>query len=266
MTQAGISGLGLYHDVAPLDSVRDADLRIKPAQGFAYARELKDCVITVDEFAAACHSQPIVFARDTEGKLFAAAVLALPDSNNVFVDPASGAWRTGEYIPAFVRRYPFVPILSPPTLTSFAAPEGGAAALGRPGGGAMQGDRVALGIDRAYAGLSTEEGERLFENGQPTAFTQSVLRFMMEFQAAWDRTLALVKVLEMLKLLEPFQVTARHDNRQQVLDRLLRVSEAKLNKLKDKDSLRLIRNSGLKLAVAHILSLSRFEKLDRYSR
>lgn len=240
MTQGGISGLGLYRDVAPLDSVRDAELRIKPAPGFAYASELKDCVITVDEFAAACHSQPIVFARGAEGKLFAAAVLALPDSHNVFVDPATGAWRTGEYIPAFVRRYPFVPIL--------------------------QGDKVALGIDRAYAGLSTEEGERLFENGQPTAFTQSVLRFMMEFQAAWDRTLALVKVLEMLKLLEPFQVTARHDNRQQVLDRLLRVSEAKLNKLKDKDSLRLIRNSGLKLAVAHILSLSRFEKLDRYSR
>jgi hypothetical protein len=237
---AGISGLGLYHDVAPLDTVRDAELRIKPAQGFAYARGLKDCVITVDEFAAACHSQPIVFARGAEGKFFAAAVLALPDSDNVFVDPGSGHWRPGEYIPAFIRRYPFVPI--------------------------MEGDRVALGIDRSYAGLSTEEGERLFEDGKPTAFTESVLRFMMEFQVAWDRTLALAKVLQMLKLLEPFQVTARRDNHQQVLDRLLRVSEARLNKLKDKDSLRLIRNNGLKLAVAHLLSLAQFEKLERYSR
>lgn len=235
-----LAGLGLYRDVAPLDSGHDAELRIQPVAGFAYARELKDCVITVDEFAAACHSQPIVFARGAEGKLFAAAVLALPDSNNVFVDPVTGTWRGGEYIPAFVRRYPFVPI--------------------------MHGDRVALGIDRAYPGLSTTQGERLFDNGQPTAYTQGVLRFMMEFQAAWDRTLALVKVLEMLKLLEPFQVTARHADRQQVLDRLLRVSEARLNKLKDKDSLRLMRNSGLKLVVAHLLSLSRFENLDRYAR
>lgn len=240
MSDAGIAGLGLYRDVAPLDSVRDADLRLQPIKDFAFARELKDCVITVDEFAAACHSQPIVFSRGADDKLFAAAVLALPDSHNVFVDPATSQWRAGEYIPAFVRRYPFVPITN--------------------------GDQLALGIDRAYPGLGTESGERLFDNGQPTAFTQGVLRFMAEFQAAWDRTLALVKVLEVLGLLEPFQVTARHEDRQQVLGSLLRVSETKFNALKEKESLRLIRNSGLKLAVAQMLSLAQFEKLDRYSR
>ena len=234
-----LGGLGLYHDVAPLDSERDADLCLQPVQDFAFARELKDCVITADEFAAACHSQPIVFARGGDGKLFAAAVLALPESHNVFVDE-SRRWRDGEYIPAFIRRYPFVPIMGE--------------------------DKLMLGIDRSYAGLSTEGGERLFENGQPTAFTQNVLRFMAEFQSAWDRTLGLVKALDTLGLLEPFQVMARHEQRQQVLGGLLRVSEAKFNALKDKDSLRLIRNSGLKLAVAQMLSLAQFEKLDRYAR
>jgi hypothetical protein len=243
-----LSGLGLYRDVSPLDSVRDADLCLQPVQDFAFARELKDCVITADEFAAACHSQPIVFTRGGDGKLFAAAVLALPEGHNVFVDEsrhpkgtsAGARWRDGEYIPAFIRRYPFVPIMG----------EG----------------KLALGIDRSYAGLSTEGGERLFENGQPTAFTQDVLRFMAEFQSAWDRTLGLVKALDTLGLLEPFQVMARHEQRQQVLGGLLRVSEARFNALKDKDSLRLIRNSGLKLAVAQMLSLAQFEKLDRYAR
>jgi len=239
MSETGIGGLGLYRDVTPLDSQRDAELRLRPVQDFGYARELKDCVITADEFAAACHSQPIVFARGGDGKLFAAAVLALPDSRNVFVDEAN-RWREGEYIPAFIRRYPFVPLL---------------------GDG-----RMALGIDRSCAGLSTEAGERLFENGQPTAFTQQVLRFMGEFQAAWDRTLGLVKALDALGLLEPFQVAARQEQRQQVLGGLMRVSEAKFNALKDKDSLRLIGNSGLKLAVAQMLSLAQFEKLDRYAR
>ncbi|MDP2792732.1 MAG: SapC family protein [Sulfurisoma sp.] len=234
-----LGGLGLYRDVAPLDSVRDADLRLQPVQDFAFARELRDCVITADEFAAACHSQPIVFARGTDGRLFAATVLALPDSANVFVDK-SRRWRDGEYIPAFIRRYPFVPI--------------------------MNGDKLALGIDRGYAGLSTETGERLFESGQPTAFTQNVLRFMAEFQSAWERTLALTKALDALGLLEPFRVMARHEQHQQVLGGLMRVSEAKFNALKDKDSLRLIRNSGLKLAVAQMLSLAQFEKLDCYSR
>lgn len=234
-----LSGLGLYRDVAPLDSVRDAELRIEPVQDFGFARELKDCVITADEFAAACHSQPVVFSRGSDGKLFAAAVLALPDGHNVFVDE-SRRWRDGEYIPAFIRRYPFVPI--------------------------MGDGKLALGIDRAYPGLSTEIGERLFENGQPTAFTQQVLRFMGEFQSAWERTLGLVKALDTLGLLEPFQVMARHEQRQQVLGGVLRVSEAKFNALKDKDSLRLIRNSGLKLAVAQMLSLAQFEKLDRYAR
>lgn len=243
-----LAGLGLYRDVAPLDSVRDAELRIQPVQDFAFARELKDCVITADEFAAACHSQPIVFSRGPDGKLFAAAVLALPDSNNLFVEESrhpkgtsSGArWRDGEYIPAFIRRYPFVPIMADGKLT--------------------------LGIDHSYPGLSTETGERLFENGQPTAYTQNVLRFMAEFQSAWEHTLALVKALDVLGVLEPFQVMARHEQRQQVLGGLMRVSEAKFNALKDKDSLRLIRNSGLKLAVAQMLSLAQFERLDRYSR
>ncbi len=240
MSGGGIAGLGLYRDVAPLDSVRDADLRLQPIHDFAFARELKDCVITVDEFAAACHSQPIVFSRGADGKIFAAAVLALPDSRNVFIDPATSQWRAGEYIPAFIRRYPFVPI--------------------------GNGDKFALGIDRAYPGLGADAGERLFENGQPTAYTQGVLRFMAEFQAAWHRTLALVKALEVLGLLEPFQVMTMHADRQQVLGELLRVSEAKFNALKEKDSLRLIRNSGLKLAVAQMLSLAQFEKLDRYAR
>jgi hypothetical protein len=240
MSETGIGGLGLYRDVTPLDSVRDAGLRLQPVQDFGFARELKDCVITADEFAAACHSQPIVFTRGGDGRLFAAAVLALPDGGNAFVDPKSRRWRDGEYIPAFIRRYPFVPIMG----------EG----------------KMALGIDRSYAGLSTAAGEPLFENGQPTAFTQQVLRFMAEFQAAWERTLGLVKALDALGLLEPFQVTARHDQRQQVLGGLMRVDEAKFNALKDKDSLRLIRNSGLKLAVAQMLSLAQFEKLDRLSR
>lgn len=236
-----LGGLGLYRDVTPLDSVLDAELRIAPAPDFGFASELKDCVITADEFAAACHSQPIVFTRGADGRLFAAAVLALPgaEGGNVFV-AKSRRWRDGEYIPAFIRRYPFVPI--------------------------MNGDKLALGIDRAYAGLSAASGERLFENGQPTAFTQNVLQFMAEFQSAWDRTLALAKALDTLGLLEPFQVTARHEQRQQVLGGLMRVSEEKLNALKDKDSLRLIRNSGLKLAVAQMLSLAQFEKLDRYAR
>jgi len=233
-----LSGLGLYRDVTPLDSVRDAELRLQPVQDFGFARELKDCVITADEFAAACHSQPIVFTRGGDGKLFAAAVLALPDGHNVFVDE-SRQWRDGEYIPAFIRRYPFVPV--------------------------MGDGKLALGIDRRYPGLSTDDGERLFENGQPTAFMQQVLRFMVEFQSAWERTLGLVKVLDTLGLLEQFQVMARHEQHQQVLGGLLRVSEARFNALKDKDSLRLIRNSGLKLAVAQMLSLAQFEKLDRYA-
>jgi hypothetical protein len=233
-----LSGLGLYRDVSPLDSVRDAELRLQPVQDFGFARGLKDCVITADEFAAACHSQPIVFTRGGDGKLFAAAVLALPDGHNVFVDE-SRQWRDGEYIPAFIRRYPFVPV--------------------------MGDGKLALGIDRSYPGLSTDGGERLFENGQPTAFMQQVLRFMAEFQSAWERTLGLVKALDTLGLLEPFQVMARHEQRQQVLGGVLRVSEARFNALKDKDSLRLIRNSGLKLAVAQMLSLAQFEKLDRYA-
>mgnify|MGYP002144979420 CR=1 FL=1 len=60
--------------------------------------------LTVTEFANAALSFPIIFVGDEKTPV---AALGLNAGENLFID-AEGAYDTGVYIPAYIRRYPFV--------------------------------------------------------------------------------------------------------------------------------------------------------------
>jgi len=62
--------------------------------------------LLASEFFEAAREYPIVFARGEAGPV-PAALLGLREAENLYVDNA-GKW-DARYIPAFVRRYPFVP-------------------------------------------------------------------------------------------------------------------------------------------------------------
>jgi len=57
------------------------------------------------EFVSALSDFPIVFAADEES-VIPVLLLGMRNSENVFIGP-EGGWN-GRYIPAFIRRYPFV--------------------------------------------------------------------------------------------------------------------------------------------------------------
>src|SRR6185436_2186295 len=61
--------------------------------------------LTASEMAHAARTYPIVFSGAAPTVPF--AVVGLRDHENLFVDP-QGVWRDDSYIPAYVRRYPFI--------------------------------------------------------------------------------------------------------------------------------------------------------------
>jgi len=94
----------LYRSPVVLRFEQHRDLCVKPAGDYSFARDVNAVPISVGEFMPAIRNYPIVFA---EGSLTPVAILGLKQGENRFLT-AGGAWRRDAYIPAYLRRYPFI--------------------------------------------------------------------------------------------------------------------------------------------------------------
>lgn len=227
----------IYDRVAPVLRDQHRDLSLRPTDSFGFAAHVTHVPLLAGECAQAGAEMPIVFAAGDSGPI-TVALLGSQNGQNDFVTPA-GKW-DGRYVPAFLRRYPFV----------FSEDE--------------TGERLTLCIDEAYAGLNRDGvGERLFDTeGKETQYTRNVLRFVEEFHAGFVRTRALCKDLSDLGLLEQAQIDfAFPDGSKGKIDGFLRVSEARLRALDDASVLRLFRSGGLDLITLHLASLMRADAL-----
>ena len=146
-----------YERPVLLDRDKHRMLRVKPTSSFAFARKANSLYLAGVEFNEACKEYAIVFTRGAHQKIMPVAMLGLRSRENLFVDP-SERW-TGTYVPAFVRRYPFVLAELP-------------------------GQGLGACIDEAYGGLDDKEGEALFDaKGGNTPFLQNALDFLTRLPA-----------------------------------------------------------------------------------
>ncbi|HET8748864.1 MAG TPA: SapC family protein [Ramlibacter sp.] len=232
-----------YEKPALLDREKHRHRRVTLNGGFAFARKSNSLYLAAVEFNEACKEYPIVFTRSPNGKTVPVAVLGLRDRENLFVD-GQARW-VARYLPAFLRRYPFV-----------------LAEL--PGDGSL-----AVCIDEAYPGLGDTEGEALFEaDGKETPFLKQTLDFLTRYQREAARTEAFCKKLEEHGLLKETSARADlRDGRSFTVNGLLVVDEEKLMKLPDAVALEMLRSGELHLITAHLLSLSNIQLLaDRLAQ
>jgi len=151
---------------------------------------------------------------------------------------AQDRW-AGRYIPAFVRRYPFVLSQLPGQET------------------------MGVCVDEAYAGLNEVEGEPLFdEQGQDTPFLRNALEFLQQYQREYLRTEAFCHRLEQFGLLTEMNAKAElTDGRSFTISSLMVVDEKKLMSLPDAAALSLFRAGELHLVSMHLASLSNMRTL-----
>ncbi|MDB5859167.1 MAG: hypothetical protein JWQ76_2856 [Ramlibacter sp.] len=233
-----------YEKPVLLDRTKHRRRKVKASTSFAFARKANSVYLAGVEFGEACKEYAVVFTRAGAGggKVVPVVMLGLRSRENLFVD-AENRW-TGRYIPAFVRRYPFVLADLP-------------------------GQSLGVCIDEAYAGLNDQEGEPLFDDaGQDTPFLRNALDFLTQYQREYLRTEAFCQKLEQAGLLTEMNARADLvDGRTFTVGSLLVVDEKKLLALPDATALSLFRSGEMHLISMHLLSLSNMQRLvDRLAR
>ena len=224
-----------YTAPRPLDRVRDGHMKLNRPTNFAFASKTNAIPLLVDEFPMAAAYYPIVFA---DGPLpVPAAVVGLKNDTNLFVG-ANGAWVGGAYLPAYVRRYPFILMDDP------------------------QNKQFVLCIDEKSE-LLTEEGEfPLFDGEQPSAFTKSAMEFCAALRQQGDATDEFVKALKEHDLLMPnnAEIDARDGSHLQ-LSGFLVIDPKKFDALPDSTILQWRKKGWLGLVYAQLLSSHRWQNL-----
>ena len=226
-----------YEKPVLLDREKHRGRRVRATSSFAFASKANSLFLAGVEFNDACKEYAIVFTRASSGKVVPVAMLGLRARENLFVD-ADAKW-DASYVPAFLRRYPFV-LADLPGRTD-----------------------LAVCIDEAFDGLDGKDGEPLFDaQGNNTAVLQNALEFLNLYQAEYLRTEAFCQRLEQAGLLMEMNAKADLvDGRSFTVNGLMIVDEKKLLALPDAAVLPLVRSGEMHLISMHLMSLSNMQKL-----
>jgi len=226
----------IYKSAVPVSRARHGDCFMETSGNYAFTGEVNSVPLMAVEFPQAANEYAIVFAGP-EGEITPAVILGVRGNENLFVSNNTAGWEA-KYIPAFVRRYPFV----------FSRSD----------------DRFLLCVDEEYKGLNREgRGQPLFNiEGQPSTYVDNVLKFLQEYQTQFLRTQAFCNKIKELGLLEPMQaqVTIGTGNRVS-LGGFLAVSRTRLKELPGEKLAELAATDELELLYLHLQSMRNFEGL-----
>jgi SapC len=222
----------LYKTAVPVSRARHGDCCVEAGADYGFSSEVNSVPLTAVEFSHAAPEYPIVFAGP-KGEMTPAAILGVRDNENLFLTEDL-AWG-GAYIPAFVRRYPFVFTRSD--------------------------DRFLLCIDEQFTGFNRAgRGEPLFApDGETSAYTNGVLKFMQEFQVQFERTRAFCARLAELDLLDPMQAQITEGSGERLsLGGFMAVNRNRLSALPGDVLSELIKAGHLELIFLHLQSMRNF--------
>lgn len=223
-----------YRALEPVNVTQHGKMKVRQMLKMGQMGTAHAIPVTVDEFGLAQRHYPIVFSiGDTPVPI---ALMGLNEGVNVFLDEDGRPRDRSVYIPAYIRRYPFM------------------LARLRP-----DSDELSLCFDPTSDAVGDfEEGEPLFDGDQPSGATKAILQFCEQFEAAGQRTGAFLEELKNSDLLMDGEVAIQPEGVEQpfIYRGFRMVDEEKLRNLRG-DQLRKMNESGmLALIFAHMFSLS----------
>jgi hypothetical protein len=230
-----------YKQPEPLSREQHGKMGLRSvAKPFGFAANTNVVPLTVSEFPVAALSYPIIFAGERRQPL---AVMGVGADQNLFVD-GEGGFIPGAYIPAYVRRYPFV-------LASDDARS-----------------QLVVCIDRAASILGEDYDVAFFdEKGEATDYTKNCIKFCNDFELEGRRTEAFVNLLKDLDLFETKQSTftpmtpGGPPGQPQPIAEYFGISEPKVHALSAEKLKELTVNGALGQIFAHLISLTGWDRL-----
>jgi hypothetical protein len=223
-----------YNQLEPLSSQVHGDFRIRVRDKAPFLAKQHAVPVTVEEFPLVQRYMPIVFSVGEDPVPL--ALMGLNEGVNTFFDEEGTLLDQNFYVPAYIRRYPY--------LLARLRPEA---------------DELSLCFDPSSDTIGAfEEGDRLFENGEPTETTKNILQFNEQFEQAGARTAMFMKDLKELGLLIDGEVTIQQEGNAQpfVYRGFMMIDENKLNDLRGDQLRKIVQNGMLPLIYAHLFSLA----------
>lgn len=227
----------IYEKASPVSHQRHGGWSIEAGKDYSFSRSVNSVPLMAVEILSAAAEYPVVFGG-TGDTVMPAVILGLRSDENLYLD-AEGSW-TAKYIPAFIRRYPFV----------FSSTD--------------DGQTFTLCMDESYKGVKQDaSGERLFDDDKkPTPYVENVLKFLQQYQVEFTRTQAFCKKLKDLNLLEPMQAQVRLESGERLsLTGFSVIDRARLKTLSAQALAELLKSDELELIYAHLASMRNFSEM-----
>ena len=227
----------IYGQVEAVNKQRHVGWSIKAGNNYSFAKQVNSVPLMAVEFPNAAEDYSIVFAG-SDDELLPVVVMGVREDENLYIDEG-GAWKT-DYIPAFIRRYPFV----------FASTD--------------EGKTLTLCLDEAYEGCNQEgRGERLFDaEGEQTQYLTKVLDFLQDYQSHYQRTRVFCKKLTELDVLEDMGAKfTLPGGEERTLTGFKVINRDKLKAIPQEEMNTLIANDGLELIYLHLHSMRNLNKV-----
>jgi len=225
----------LYKSIKPLDAENDGNLYVSPPKDFNFAKNTNAIPLLTDEFALAASHYPIVFAAGDNP--VPAVVVGIDNDSNLFVGK-DGSWIMGSYLPAYIRRYPFL-LMDDPDKKQYV-----------------------LCFDDTSDIISSSGEHALFEGEKPTQFTQNIMNFCASLRQQGEATDEFVNALKEYNLLMPNNAELEMpDGSKLKLDGFQVIDPKKFDILPDNVFLKWRRKGWIGLIFAHLLSSHRWQNM-----
>ena len=227
-----------YESAIPLNPHQHGNWSVAVGEDLSFSRNTNSVPLMTVEFIAAAHEFPVVFVEADNG-FSPVVVLGIKTNQNLYLTE-QGVWNA-KYIPAFVRRYPFV-------FSSNA-----------------DNSQFTLCIDETFPGFNQDDkGVRLFDaQGKPTQYVQNVLTFLQGYQNEFLRTQKFSRNLQELGILESMQAQITLASGDLFsLSGFFCVNKDRLKSLAAEMLAELAQSDELELIYLHLQSLKNFEMLN----
>ncbi len=227
-----------YKNPVPLDASRHASLGLKKNFGLGFTKGINAVPINLIEMPQICHTYPIAFSPDASAT--PVAILGLRDNENLYLN-AHNEWLADSYIPAYIRRYPFIFSEVP------------------------NGDQLTLCVD-LDAQTTDESGEQKFfeADGKPSTLSQNALEFCKSYHSAAKQTIEFSRALHEADLLVTRQAEISTPAGRKINFSGFRiVDEKKLSELSDATFMEWRKRGWLPFIYAHLFSGAQWQRLTR---
>ena len=190
-----------------LDKNKHQFLRYRPIERYDFAKSFELIPITHSELPLLCCDFPIVVSSTAEGS----HLLAIPGINRLGQSAIKGNGAfAGNYIPAFLRRYPFSLLSS------------------------KEGDAAVVAYESESGCFDSPSGKPLFDNeGNSTETMQQAIALLEGVQNEMNVTASILSLLSDHDILQPARFKVSNQEGEKVYEGFSRISKEKLSEMDD---------------------------------